>query len=132
MWKVVQAFPSAMRFPGGERMQDAQLRGVEAVESVAAQLEDKQSAIIVSHADVIKGIVAHYAGVHFDLFQRLVISPASITIIGLDPYAPRVICMNDTAHVPPYEDPEIKDAAGESATEGAPASSAPESAQPSQ
>lgn len=108
LWKVVQAFPSAMQFPGGERMRDAQLRGVEAVEAVAARLEEKQSAIIVSHADVIKGIVAHYAGVHFDLFQRLVISPASITIIGLEPYAPRILCMNDTAHVPPYENPELK------------------------
>lgn len=108
LWKVVQGFPSAMQFPGGERMRDAQLRGVEAVEFVAARLEDKQNAIIVSHADVIKGIVAHYMGVHFDLFQRLVISPASITVIGLDMYAPRVICMNDTAHVPPYENPELK------------------------
>jgi probable phosphomutase (TIGR03848 family) len=107
-WKVVQAFPSAMRFPQGERMRDAQMRGVVAGEEVAARLENNQTAIIVSHADVIKGIVAHYAGVHFDLFQRLVISPASITIIGLDTYAPRIICMNDTAHVPPYENPEMK------------------------
>ncbi len=107
-WKIVQAFPSAFRFPEGERMRDMQLRGVAAVEAVADRLEDKQSAIIVSHADVIKSIVAHYAGIHFDLFQRLVISPASITIIGLDTYAPRIVCMNDTAHIPPYDNPEMK------------------------
>jgi probable phosphomutase (TIGR03848 family) len=109
LWKVVQAFPSAMQFPGGERMRDMQMRGVAAVEEVASRLEDKQRAIIVSHADVIKSVVAHYAGVHFDLFQRLVISPASITMIGLEPYAPRILCMNDTAHVPPYENPEMKE-----------------------
>lgn len=108
LWKVVQGFPSAMRFPGGERMRDVQMRGVAAVEEVAARLDEKQSAIIVSHADVIKAIVAHYAGVHFDLFQRLVISPASITVIGLEANAPRLLCMNDTAHVPPYENPEMK------------------------
>lgn len=109
LWKVVQAFPSAMQFPGGERMREMQLRGVAAVEQVASRLEDKQRAIIVSHADVIKSVVAHYAGVHFDLFQRLVISPASITIIGLEPYAPRILSMNDTAHVPPYENPEMQE-----------------------
>jgi probable phosphomutase (TIGR03848 family) len=107
-WKVVQAFPSAMRFPGGEWMRDMQMRAVAAIEEVASRLEENQSAIIVSHADIIKSVAAHYAGIHFDLFQRLVISPTSLTIIGLTPYAPRIICINDTAHVPPGEDPEMK------------------------
>jgi probable phosphomutase (TIGR03848 family) len=106
-WKVVQGFPSAMRFPGGERLRDVQARAVEAIELVASRLEDKQSAIIVSHADVIKLVAAHYAGIHLDLFQRLVISPASLTIIGLTPHAPRIIALNDAAHVPPGEDPEM-------------------------
>jgi probable phosphoglycerate mutase len=107
-WKVVQAFPSAMQFPGGERMRDVQMRAVVAIEEVASRLEKDQSAIIVSHADVIKAVTAHYAGIHYDLFQRLVISPTSLTIIGLTPYAPRILCVNDTAHVPPGEDPEMK------------------------
>lgn len=112
-WKVVQGFPSAMRFPNGERMRDSQLRAVTAVEEVASRLEDKQRAIIVTHADLIKAVAAHYAGIHFDLFQRLVISPASMTVIGLTPYAPRILSLNDCAHVPPGEDPEL--AAGEKA-----------------
>ncbi|MBA3531991.1 MAG: MSMEG_4193 family putative phosphomutase [Ardenticatenales bacterium] len=107
-WKVVQGFPSAMRFPGGEGMREAQMRAVVAVEEVASRLEEKQSAIIVSHADLIKAVAAHYAGIHFDLFQRLVISPASLTIIGLTPTAPRILCLNDSAHLPPGEDPEMK------------------------
>lgn len=114
-WKIVQAFPSAMQFPAGERMRDFQMRGIAAVEKIASRLEDKQRAIIVGHADIIKAIAAHYAGIHFDLFQRLVISPASMTIIGLTPYAPRLICLNDCAHtqragsIPPAgDDPELK------------------------
>jgi len=103
-WKIVQAFPSAMQFPAGERMRDFQMRGIAAVEKIASRLEDKQRAIIVGHADIIKAIAAHYAGIHFDLFQRLVISPASMTIIGLTPYAPRLICLNDCAHIPPAGD----------------------------
>ncbi len=108
-WKVVQGFPSAMRFPGGERMRDVQMRAVSAIEEVASRLEEKGSAIIVSHADLIKMVAAHYAGVHLDLFQRLVVSPTSLTIIALSPYAPRLLCLNDTAHVPPGEDPELKE-----------------------
>ncbi|MGB0383576.1 MAG: MSMEG_4193 family putative phosphomutase [Ardenticatenaceae bacterium] len=107
-WKIVQGFPSAMRFPGGERMRDVQMRAVAAVEEVASRLKDTERAIIVSHADVIKSIAAHYAGIHFDLFQRLVISAASITIIGLTSYAPRIICLNDCAHIPPGKDPELR------------------------
>ncbi|MDQ4074933.1 MAG: histidine phosphatase family protein [Chloroflexota bacterium] len=110
-WKVVQGFPSAMCFPSGERLRDVQARAITAIEQVASQLEDKQSAIIVSHADLIKLVAAHYAGIHIDLFQRLVISPASMTIIALTPYAPRLLCLNDAAHVPPGEDPEMKDEA---------------------
>ncbi len=106
-WKIVQRFPSAMRFPVGEKMRDMQMRAIEAVEEVADTLNDNESALIVSHADLIKSLAAHYAGVHFDLFQRLVISAASITIIGLTRYGPRLICLNDCAHVPPGKDTEL-------------------------
>ncbi len=121
-WKVVQGFPSAMRFPGGERLRDAQMRAVAAVEQAADALEEGQSVIIVSHADLIKMVAAHYAGLHLDLFQRLIISPTSLTIIGLDPLVPRLICLNDCAHVPPGEDPEMRE---EKAPEHVPAEANP-------
>ena len=106
-WKIVQGFPSAMCFPAGERMRDVQMRAIAALEEVANRLKDNERAIIVSHADVIKSIAAHYAGIHFDLFQRLIISPASISIIGLTPYMPRIICLNDCAHLPAGKDLEL-------------------------
>ncbi len=101
LWRVVQTWPSAARFPEGESVRDVQCRAVSAVETIAERLEPGQAAVLFSHSDVIRVVVAHYLGVHLDLYQRLVISPASITAIGLTPHGPRVLCVNDTAHVPP-------------------------------
>jgi probable phosphoglycerate mutase len=56
---------------------------------------------LIGHADLIKAAVAHYLGVHFDLFQRIVISTASITAISFTEFGPRVLKVNDTAHNPP-------------------------------
>lgn len=105
-WRIVQHFPSGMAFPEGERLRDAQARAVAAVEQVAAALDEGQTALIVSHADLIKMVAAHYAGIHLDLFQRLIISTASMTIIGLERYGPRILTLNDCAHLPPAPDPE--------------------------
>jgi hypothetical protein len=55
---------------------------------------------LVSHADVIKAIIAHYVGMHLDLFQRLVIAPASLTWLHLGRGGPRLVVMNDTGAVP--------------------------------
>lgn len=112
LWRVVQAYPSGMTFPSGETIRAMQARAVDAVESVAAALEPKQAAIIVSHSDVIKAILAHYAGIHLDLFQRIVVSPASISVLGLTPHRPMIIRVNDTAHLPePELQPEAAPAA---------------------
>ena len=64
---------------------------------------------VVGHADLIKAAVAHYLGVHFDLFQRIVISTASITTISFSPMGPRVVTVNDTNHNPPRPDTDDKE-----------------------
>jgi probable phosphoglycerate mutase len=74
-----------------------QVRAVAALEQLAA-LHGDSAIVIVSHADVIKVIIAHYAGIHLDLFQRLVIAPASISIIGISGFAPAIFNLNDTHH----------------------------------
>ncbi|MEM6530737.1 MAG: histidine phosphatase family protein, partial [Chloroflexota bacterium] len=58
---------------------------------------------IFSHADLIKMVVAHYLGMHLDVFQRIVISPASITGIQLGHSRPFITTVNDTAHVQELE-----------------------------
>ena len=82
LWHVVQHYPSRMVFPGGEAMRDVQARGVNALEKLAAQ-HPKETIVICSHADLIKMVLAHYLGTHLDLFQRIVVSPASVSIVHL-------------------------------------------------
>lgn len=95
LWRAVQFFPSRARFPQGEALREVQFRAVQAVEEIAARHE-KEIAVVVSHADVIRLILAHYLGVHIDLFQRLVISPAAASVLTLSPEGMvRVLRVND-------------------------------------
>jgi probable phosphomutase (TIGR03848 family) len=97
LWKVVQAHPSAVTFPGegGEAMRDAQVRAVDAVRSWNAKLGPKATWIACSHADVIKSIVADALGMHLDTFQRIVIDPCSVTVITYTDLRPFVVRVND-------------------------------------
>ena len=93
LWRIVQTYPSGARFPNGETLQETQTRALDDVEKLKlAHPRDK--ICCVSHADVIKLIVAHYLGVHIDLFQRIDISPGSITVISVGDYGPRVHAVN--------------------------------------
>jgi probable phosphomutase (TIGR03848 family) len=93
LWKVVQATPSAARFPEGESLFEMQARAVLAVERLR-EAHPKQTVAVCSHADVIKAVVCHYLGLHLDLFQRVVVSPASVTAIAFGP-APYLVRLND-------------------------------------
>ncbi|MEM7345287.1 MAG: MSMEG_4193 family putative phosphomutase [Chloroflexota bacterium] len=99
-WPVIQYYPSGAGFPEGETMYGMQARFVQAVARLVAQHPGEKFAI-VGHADLIKSAVAHYLGVHFDLFQRIVISTASITTVTFTFMGPRVVSVNDTNHHPP-------------------------------
>lgn len=81
-WKVVQSTPSLTVFPEGESIRGAQARATDEVERLVAA-HRRQVIAAVSHADVIKAIVAFYLGQPLDLFQRLVIDPGSVTILDL-------------------------------------------------
>jgi len=95
LWKKVQQSPSSVRFPGGETLVEAQRRGVTALEMLAARHQTGTVAA-VSHADLIRLALAHYAGVHIDLFQRIVVSPASVSAVLLGDRIPRILRVNDT------------------------------------
>ncbi|MCG3210619.1 MAG: Phosphoserine phosphatase 1 [Anaerolineae bacterium] len=99
-WPVIQFYPSSAGFPGGETMYEMQTRFVKAINRLVKD-HPEQTIAVVGHADLIKSAVAHYLGVHFDLFQRIVISTASITTVSFMPMGPRVVCVNDTNHNPP-------------------------------
>ncbi|MCB9390347.1 MAG: MSMEG_4193 family putative phosphomutase [Acidimicrobiia bacterium] len=93
LWPVIQHTPSRAVFPGGEAMRAIQHRAVDGIERLGAA-HDGEAILIVSHADVIKAILAHYLGTHLDLFQRIHVSPASISIVQLSSHGPMVACVN--------------------------------------
>ncbi|HEX4532311.1 MAG TPA: MSMEG_4193 family putative phosphomutase [Acidimicrobiia bacterium] len=95
LWKTVQRAPSRARFPGGESLAEMQTRMVSALEQVVAR-HPGELVVVVSHADPIKAAIAHYTGVHLDLFQRIVVSPASVTVFELSAHGAAMLKCNDT------------------------------------
>ena len=84
MWPVIQARPSLAAFPEGETIRGAQLRAADAVEELVAR---HRSGVIaaISHADVIKALIAFYLALPLDSFQRLHVNPASVSVLRLSP-----------------------------------------------
>jgi probable phosphoglycerate mutase len=95
LWKTVQIVPSRARFPGGESISEMQSRMVTALEQVVAK-HPGEMIVVVSHADPIKAAIAHFSGVHLDLFQRVIVSPASVSVFELGPYGAALVKCNDT------------------------------------
>jgi probable phosphomutase (TIGR03848 family) len=100
LWRTVQTHPSAVTFPGGESMRAVQARAVDAVRehdaTVSRAAGSRAVWAVVSHGDVIKTVVADALGMHLDLFQRLIITPASVTVVRYTDRRPFVVKLNDT------------------------------------
>ena len=98
LWRVVQAHPSAVRFPGrdGESLAGVQERAVAAIRDWNSTLGPKAAYLVCSHGDVIKSILADSLGMHLDMFQRIQVDPCSVSVIRYTPLRPFVIRMNDT------------------------------------
>ncbi len=94
-WKTVQQYPSGFRFPGGESFTEMQLRITRSLEGISAHHRG-ETVVAVSHADPIKAAVAAALGTHLDLFQRIVVSPCSVTAIAYTPTGPIVLAVNST------------------------------------
>ena len=94
-WQTVQRAPSMFRFPNGESFIEMQTRMVSTLDRLRAA-HPGGTIVCVSHADTIKAAVAHALGTHIDLFQRIVISPASVTAITWGPGGPAVLAVNST------------------------------------
>ncbi len=121
-WQQVQHFPSRLRFPGAEALREVQFRAVQALEQLSER-HPKAIIAVVSHADLIKLLFAHYLGIHIDLFQRIVISPASASVLDLTENGQvRILRINDdgplTLVIPPPEEAGKPAAAPPSASAG--------------
>jgi probable phosphoglycerate mutase len=98
LWRTVQESPSRMYFPHGEGIAQMQARAMTSVHQ-AVSAKGKGTAVIVSHGDVIKSIVASALGMHLDEFQRIIIDPASISILDFSSTKPRTLLLNDSRSV---------------------------------
>jgi probable phosphomutase (TIGR03848 family) len=96
LWAAVQRWPSAARFPEGENLREVQARALTEVERIRAE-HPKQAVCCVSHADVIRLLVAHYLGMHIDLFQRIWVGPASVSVVHLSDDGPLVLAVNSAS-----------------------------------
>lgn len=92
-WKTVQRYPSGFRFPNGESFTEMQARITAAAARLTARHPGK-AVVLVSHADPIKAAVAHALGTHLDLFQRIVVSPCSVTAVAYGDSGPAVLTVN--------------------------------------
>jgi probable phosphomutase (TIGR03848 family) len=92
------SFRSCTRIPGGELMLEAQVRIMKGLEKLRIQHPD-QTVAVVSHADLIKSAVAYYAGIHLDMFQRIEISPASVSVIEIHDESARILLVNHTGEI---------------------------------
>ena len=126
LWKVVQSQPSAVTFPGGESMAAMQARSVAAVRRYDAAFEAEHGPgavwAAVSHGDIIKSVLADALGMHLDLFQRITVGPASVSIVHYGKGRPTVFATNtdagDLAWLsarPPAEDAPVGGGAGHAA-----------------
>lgn len=107
LWPVVQVYPGGARFPGGESLREVQARVVAELDAIRDTHPD-QTVAVVSHSDPIKMAVAYYTGLTLDLFQRLTISPASVTAFSFAHFGPRLICLNHTDPLPSFKIEEEK------------------------
>jgi probable phosphomutase (TIGR03848 family) len=98
LWATVQSQPSAATFPGGESMSAMQARAVDAVRRRDAAIEAEHGAgavwVAVTHGDLVKAILADALGMHLDLFQRIQVDPASVSIVRYTSSRPYVLATN--------------------------------------
>lgn len=111
LWRTVQIQPSAAVFPGGESLQQVAARAVTAVRERDAEVEAEHGPdavwLAVSHGDVIKAVLADALGMHLDAFQRIVVDPASLSVVRYTPQRAFVVTMNSRegslAHLRPVK-----------------------------
>ncbi len=93
VWRRFNTFRSGTCAPRGELMLDVQARFVRKMIELQA-VHSGGTVALFSHADPIRCAIAYFLGIPLDFFLRIEIDPASVSIIELDDYGPRVRCVN--------------------------------------
>jgi probable phosphoglycerate mutase len=103
VWRLYNTQRGRCAIPGGETMLGTQARVVGELERLH-RLHPEGAVAVVSHGDVLRAAVLHYLGVPLDLFERVELEPASVSVVHLGPAGPRVLLLNDTGHLPGSSD----------------------------
>jgi len=104
-WRRFNAFRSGVRAPGisgcrsGELMIEAQARMVRQLDCLRER-HPGECIAIVSHADPLRALLAHFLGIAIDLMLRFEISPASVSVVESGEWGPRILCVNETGDIP--------------------------------
>ena len=93
-WRAWNDHRASTRIPGGETMAEAQARIVTRLDELARD-RDGESIVVVTHADMIRGVVAHVLGLGLDDLQRFDIDPASVTRIVWGDWGARLMSLNE-------------------------------------
>lgn len=103
LWQTVQQHASGAVFPGGEGLADVQARAVAAVRELDARFAAEHGRDVLwvacTHGDVVKSVLADALGIHLDGFQRIVVEPASVSVVRYTPTRPYVLRTNDVGGV---------------------------------
>ena len=98
-WQLVQIYPGGFRFPEGETLREVQHRVVTTLERIRKEHEGEAVAIF-AHGDILRTSLAYYLGTPLDLFQRIHINTASVSLIGFHRFGPHILRVNDTGELP--------------------------------
>jgi probable phosphomutase (TIGR03848 family) len=95
LWDTVQRSPSRFHFPAGESFVEAEARILDEIEQIVAR-HPRGRVVVGTHGDLVRMLIAHHAGAHLDLFQRVMVEPASVSVVHLGDGVPRILLVNDT------------------------------------
>ena len=101
LWRQYNTFRTGTRPPNGELMVEVQQRMVCEIERLRKEYPESLLAVF-SHADPIKTVIAHYAGIPLDFFLRLEISLTSVSAVSINDFGPKILCMNCPGELPPF------------------------------
>jgi broad specificity phosphatase PhoE len=101
-WKDFNAFRGGARIPGGESTAEVLARALAELDRIGnLHSGPRELVAVVSHGDVLRAVIAHFLGVPTDLFQRIELSPASVSVVALEPQGRRVLLLNSRTEWPP-------------------------------
>jgi probable phosphoglycerate mutase len=105
LWNRFNAFRSSTAADGGELMLEVQARAVRRLSELRGR---HRFVVIVTHGDVVRAVLAHFLGIHLDLFFRLEIDPASLSLIEVGDDFARVRLLNAPSQGSPLALPAVR------------------------